>query len=725
LTRSQRAVTSLIWDFMAREERGKELRNLQTPVLVFTGPRGSGKSVIFQRFAGLLPRDDLDRRTRGRRFPCARVDGEWPLESARDMLTLIAFDLADSAKGALLTPRLATGLIVLAADLDLPMTDRNAARDQVSSLLAEHRKSKRSLEEALGAVVRATVQTAVQAAAAHGINVPGGVDSIASDYFGQHVTSLLLGKLADTASGRDLLLGKGQRWYGDQDRKLHRDPLNVLVSLKLADGRARARPGIRDTDASKEVTEVLWGAFLADLREAFAGKKAATWTRNAVLLLDNADTPVARSFLEELVAARKQREGEKRERERVEPDPLTVVVSSRGGLAQPVRLAGLTPLGEASREHYLKHASAGSSTWWYPVQLPAWDWAETRDSLDALELAGIDGAAVTTAVHAFTGGNPHAVSLVLGALGEPPQAAADCDLVTLLSAPEPDTLDVNQRTVEEAILARQLLSLPADDPAFAQDLVTCAAARHREAALRLATDSGLVEQPPGNDLTIFSPEFWTTSPGGPAVLRPLLRRLLLRQLAARGDSWTRAHLWLRDRALTDGNEDAELFHTLSLTGTPQSLLDELAGGISPLEHVVRRLTARLEAPDARAWLSFVAGVTAAPSRLTRPRELRAQVRELTAWAGQRELPVAPVARFVVCRWLGGDPLSAPRWRWLLDEMSAELDRLAPFTDDEGLTVLRDEAQRYRDIADGSWRDIEDFWMARQGSSAETYGGTRR
>jgi hypothetical protein len=723
LTRSQRAAADLIWDFMARDEQRKELRTRQTPILVFAGPRGSGKSTIFRRFPGLLPSDEVDRGTRGRRFPCACVDGEWKLESAREMLALFAYELADSAKGALLTHRLATGLIVLEADLELPQTDRDASREEISSLLAEYRRIKGSLGEALGAVIRATVQTGANAAKALGIPVPDGVESAASEYFSQNVTSLLLGKMADTPKGRDLLLGKGQKWFHEQDPR-QRDALDVLIALKRAD--VRARKG--DVDAGREVTEMLWSAFLADLREAFAGKKSGTWSRNAVLLLDNADTPVAQSFLYDLVAARKRREGERRERtqgeqrEPVEPDPLTVVVSSRGGLA---KLADLTPLAEAGRADYLSKVSAGSSTWWYPVQLPAWDWAETRECVDALDLAGIDGAAITTAVHAFTGGNPHAIWLVLRALGELPQTTADADLLlTLLGAPEPGMPEESRRTVEEAIVARQLLSLPSDDPAFAEDLATCAAARHREAALRLATDSGLVEQLPGNDMRIFSHEFWIDSPAGPAVMPPLLRRLLLRRLASRVGPWAEVHLWLRDRAVRDKNQAAELFHTLSLTGTPQNLSAELAGGISPLEQVVEQLAKRLES-DARAWLSLVADVTTAPRLLIRPQELRKQVSELTDWARRRDPRIAAVTRLVVCRWLGGDALSAPRWEWLLGEMAGELERLSTFSDDEGLSVLREEAQRYRAIAGGIWRDKEDFWMLRPGTSAQTYGGTRR
>jgi hypothetical protein len=139
----------------------------------------------------------------------------------------------------------------------------------------------------------------------------------------------------------------------------------------------------------------------------------------------------------------------------------------------------------------------------------------------------------------------------------------------------------------------------------------------------------------------------------------------------------------------------------------------------PLEIVARQLACCLKSGGATRWLRRVASVAAAPTRLDPECRARDQIVKLTKWVGQHEEPVAPVARYVAYCWLGADPLRAPSWSWLLGEMASELDRIALYSDDEGLSVLRAEAERYRYLADGDWQDIEDFWVNRQKSADET------
>jgi hypothetical protein len=208
------------------------------------------------------------------------------------------------------------------------------------------------------------------------------------------------------------------------------------------------------------------------------------------------------------------------------------------------------------------------------------------------------------------------------------------------------------------------------------------------------------------------------------------------------------HLWLRRRALRDGHPDTVLYHTLAIAGTDQ---DELAARLRrtvtdraasddragerpdapvravppreadpldselPLEHVARQLADSLKS-DATTWLRRVAWITSAPTRLDLARKPRDQAVMLTGWVDKREEPLAPVARYVVYCWLGADPLSAPHWGWLLSQMAGELDLISRYSDDEGLSVLRAEAERYRNLADSSWRDIEDFWVKRMDPS---------
>ncbi|HLY65082.1 MAG TPA: hypothetical protein VKU60_06085, partial [Chloroflexota bacterium] len=114
------AATDLIFDFMRREEGPGGLRSIRTPVLMFTGSRGTGKTAVLYKH-----RD----RAAGT-YPCAYLDGEWPLASTWDMLLLLAFELKqlnkDSEYAALAFPRLTAGAIVITADLSLQL-DRAAA----------------------------------------------------------------------------------------------------------------------------------------------------------------------------------------------------------------------------------------------------------------------------------------------------------------------------------------------------------------------------------------------------------------------------------------------------------------------------------------------------------------------------------------------------------------------------------------------------------------------
>jgi energy-coupling factor transporter ATP-binding protein EcfA2 len=721
---------------MAREELATRFRNIRTPVLLFTGVRGSGKTTLVTGLEGLLAKEKLS---------YSRVDGEWPLDSSRYVLSLIAFDLSRRGAGEtgrrfgrgddkLSFPRLMTGEIVLAADVAVDLTDPRGAPRQVKAVLAAHERTQAVLEDTV---------TTILHGAAESLQVVGpatGIVKAVADLAGKYGTSYLLGRLAETRRGRAVLLGKGLEWWGDQDRDLRRDPVEELIDLKLAADRARARQQARgprqwddendendawhraDNTDARRVTQLLWEAFLADLRENYADPmRAGEWPENCVLLLDNADTPVARTFLHELVNAREERGGG-------EADPLTVVATSRGGLARPLRLAGLTPLAAASAADYRDRAATGTAARWYPVRLSPLTWTQTRDMVGALRVPGVDVEALSTALHAFTAGLPHATGLLLAAMKDEPQAARDLHLPALLGAPAPGQLSSN-RTVEQVLLDRMLARLGTRDEAPVDDLATCAAARHREAALRLRTDCGLMEGLPREETAIFAAEFWQADPpGGPAVLHPMLRGLLLRRLAGRGPggraSWARVHLWLRDRAVQEGHEDVALHHTLALASTPPEELtgllreagaedgsDPLAKAV-PLEYVARQFAERLGSARARAWLRQVARVTAAPLPFGLGRAPRPVINELTMWAGLRELPIAPVARYVACSWLGADPLSAPHWRWLLSMMASELDQFASYSDDEGLSVLRGEAEWYRDCAGGNWQEVLDFWVPR-------------
>jgi hypothetical protein len=707
----------LVGEFMLREDLGSRMRNRRTPVLVLTGPRGTGKTALLNQVSGAL--DDI---------PYAYVDCAKPVENTRDILLLIAFSLSRQSTryGELLFPRLITGALVISAELDLG-TDRNAARKKIGDLLTKQRKGPGVLDDAVGVLVKVV-----------GRLVAAGADRVGASWVG---TDLAMGDVAEkyaaesarrvlgvSRRGRRLLLGDGQEWYGDQDQGLGAKPLDKLVDLRAAaDGAAKYAVEYKaeGDDATREVTRTLWAAFLADLRFAFGPReRAGRQTHNCVVLLDNADTAPGRTFLQELLTARQLRGDQ-------ESDPLTVVATSRGELTTRLTAGAATTLTETTLAHasydaYWQRGGTGLVRYWYPVLLPPLSWTETRGIIDAIELPREDGPSLTTVIHAFTGGNRSATDILLSALSKHPRDTGPSGLsqppkdpgnlvATLLAAladPDPRRSPAgDKRTAEEAML--KALTRPPLSAVEVDYLVACSAARNRAAAARLSANSGMIRQPSSEAPVIDAAEFWSSAAvGRSALLHPLLRRLLLRKLARRDAAtpanWTAVHAWLVEDS--EGDIDAHLYHTLALA-------DENSPG--PAETVVRQLLEKNTVPASR-WLRQIARVTAAPNRLGHPLDPWEMVDHLTRWAtGDRDLTAA--SRLVVSSWLGADPLRAPHWRQYLRWMASELEILAPRAG-SGVTVLRDEAQRYRNIAEGSWLEVASFWAARTALATETSEG---
>ena len=246
-----------------------------------------------------------------------------------------------------------------------------------------------------------------------------------------------------------------------------------------------------------------------------------------MVLLDNADTAVGHDFLDELIMARRQRAAHADD----DPDPLTVVATSRGDLAERVRLRGesAVTLTGAGYADYLARSQTHIGRWWYPVLLPDLTLDEVGNMVSALELPG-----GTRRVGHLRGAPVHRRS----SRCHPDDArrhrrapGQSADLLAILARPEPGVLAPGGRTVEESLLSRLTEGM---HPEAVADLATCAAARSEEAALRLAAESGLLTGMRGEDSVIFAAELWRTgAPGRAAQMHPMLRRLLLRRLAKR------------------------------------------------------------------------------------------------------------------------------------------------------------------------------------------------
>lgn len=308
-----------------------------------------------------------------------------------------------------------------------------------------------------------------------------------------------------------------------------------------------------------------------------------------------------------------------------------------------------------------------------------------------------NSTAIGSAIHAFTSGHLAATETIVATIAKRPGLPPD--LRAILGEPAP------RREFSGTVAGAILDSLLQGASDLLEDLTTCSAARHQADALRLAAGSPFLARFREDERVLFSDEFWVRQDHGePPVMLPVLRRLLLQRLAARGQGsfarWDDVHRWLGHQADRTGYQDDRaraLYHELAL------------GNVEP---VARELADRLYTVNAEAWLSLLANVTAAPRWPGGSQDAPPPVSELTRWVSPQDQPLASVVRLVAYAWLAADPLNAPHWGMLLRGASVELEQIAPYLMDDGLIVLREEAKHYRYAAESPWGDREAFWITR-------------
>ncbi|WP_243788613.1 hypothetical protein [Saccharopolyspora gloriosae] len=492
--------------------------------------------------------------------------------------------------------------------------------------------------------------------------------------------------------GRRVLLAEGQDWFGHQDRGLTRDPLDVLVELNR---RAREHGS---ADSASEAGELLWAAFLADLRENFGrGHRGARRPLNCLVLLDNVDSPAAKMLLDGLVQARRQYAAHVPDGS----DPLTLVATSRGKRSGAVIASGESvPMREIdefdlSREepYYTDYVEHGQRPW-YPVRLRDLTPDEVANMVDELgRYAGNQKRRVSDTVFRFTQGNPGATHHVLAAVQA--HSADPIDLGDLLHPAEIGAAQADPSIALPGPAARFLTGTP--DEAV-NDLITCSAARTQDSAERLMARSGLAVAHGGR--SVFAPELWIPDKNGvDNVLPPVLRRMLLRELAARAPedpaAWDAVHTWLSEEHRDHGDEVGELYHRDEVG----ELYHALATG--EVEFVARRIAGMLGNTDLTVWLDTLTAITKAPNRLDHDGTQLDLVRSLTDWTPPGHLPLAPVARLITALWLDADPLGDGRRHSLYLEIAACYDEIAPHSG-SGLATLRAESEKYR-----RWSELTD------------------
>lgn len=453
-------------------------------------------------------------------------------------------------------------------------------------------------------------------------------------------------------------------WYGHRDRGLRKNSLDVLVDLNSWVKERRTR----------QINELLWEAFLADLRDNFQNSRHAfEMTLNCVVLLDGADTPLGQELVNGLVDARKSR----LVLGRSSADPMTAVATSRGELLTGVR--GVVDFSGSQSDQELSYDERDEPHWWCRYTLRDLTERETGVMVSALppntngNVDLISEHQVTSMVCGFAGGHPASTAGLVEAMRDRPLQHGDT-LLALLDRPAPGR-DPDRKLLGDR-LREQLLGEFTEDT-YA-DLVTCAAARTKQHASLLAARGDLLVGGIGS-LREITPVLWPASGGaGPVVLR----RLLLRELAERtGDEaadWAKVVDWFRARCAQDGDEEGALHYAMAA--------DDVASACDGLRH-------RLATDDPAEWVRLLHSMTSVPRRPSDPDV--SPMDQLRAAIDSRS---PRLARLVVARWIAFDPFVSNRRRALHRQIAADYDFVAGLAQGDPEPLLN-EADYHRKQAE--------------------------
>jgi hypothetical protein len=517
------------------------------PVLVLEGCGGSGRSELLRhvwgQWAARTPTVAVD--------PLAVSDGD--PGSMRDVLLAAMLGLTADVPGYKISfPR------VVLAHVAMAQAVRAADPDQRVAAMRERLNTYRDRGAAVDLVGD------LVAAAGGYVRVPG--VEVVAPAVARSAAQEIVRRLNRAGWRASLAWKDALDWFRHQDQGFHHDPVRALVQLSV-------QAQSENTAVRLDVDHLLMAALLADLRDSVARAVGHPW--NAVVLLDNGDTPAATEFVRALVGVRQELA-----RAQVPPDPLTVVTVSGGPLT--AALAG--PDGEPPRwtESALPELTAEDvrrAGPWLSVLLGDLG----VDDMQQLARAGVwpnwlGTSVVAQAVHRLTSGHAAATSLVLDAVQATPQLVDDLDGVLRRPGPAPG------RTLERYLLDRIVAGLSPQrhvDPHLREDLVTLAAARDKAEAQQLAS---LLDTPVDAEPVLFTSTTLWSAPGprGHPALAPFARYLLLRALAARPAGhragWRPVFAQLRECAAARPDDlGGRLHHELAL-----GLLPAVAGELDRL-----------------------------------------------------------------------------------------------------------------------------------------------
>jgi hypothetical protein len=609
------------------------------PVLLLTGPRGSGKTALLNGIGEYLDG----------RLPYAKVDfEELARDTVCDVLNMISIDFNrhGAPYGRMAFPRLVLGQIAMAEPR------LNEVRALARQELQERFEKYHRVDE-----LRKFFAQAV------GTPASGATQGIVTSDLIDAVLGVVLIGLRSWRGARPVVIGPGTSWYRHQDRGLDHDPLDVFINLN-------AWAHDRDTAGNgAKADELMLSAFLADLRAAFRRRRRLRGAGyRCVIMLDNADTKAGRAFLDALISA-----GERQ-------DTIMVTATTRGPLTTDVAGSNrLLPTTETADVDKRLDARDDADGHWFPVRLADLTTAHVHELVRDLDLRRCNGKHAEMAVYGFTQGHAGATSLLLSAIAQ--HQADPIDLRRILEM-SPQTASGPQ-TYGERLRGMLLGDLP---DAEADLLATCAAARDMAEAVQMAGQAPL---PDVRVKRITDAEVWMpgTSTGSP-VMHPVVRRLLLQRLAERDpgaeNGWTTVYGWLRGNAESHGDTTGELHHALAL---------------GEVEYVTEEMTRRFHHPDVptKTWLDELKAVVAAPCRARIEGPPLDHVNGMKRWAGYEPTITHSVATLVAGLWVASEPLIDSRRAALYQQIENAFSELSGkcSNDSEPLTA---EAARYGALA---------------------------
>lgn len=622
------AVLSLV-DQMISVEGGNQVRaDDRRPVLVIEGSGASGRSTFLEAI-----RDAWAGKT-----PTAWVEPRLMHTSAaqgvRPVLLDVLLGLSGKVEGYHVQfPRVITAFIAMRKPVldEDPERAAQVMRDRVIEYGARIKQLALigELVTAIGKVVQATSRD----------RQVGDTVVVVSNEIGSRIPGILR-RTPLAISGP---FAKAVKWFAHQDRGLTWEPLGALVHL--------SRQAVVDTEAvRRDVDDLLITALLADLRESLSG--VANRPSNALIVIDDGDMPTARAFIKGLVRVQGRVGNPLVGQPHRPPDPLAVVISSGGLLAEDLVSGNTQPVssGKARDDEAIVPDIRRHATW-MPVQLSDFTGDDVRAMTEKhMWRPTLGSSTISDLIYRLTGGHAGATVRVLEALKADQAQLGSLDKVLGdRSFTAPDTL-------EKHLLDKFVGGLRPSgtvDKSLREDLIVLAAARDVAEAESLA---GLLRAP-SQEVLLTSRTLWSgrrvtlppvaTPPSTSPVLSPLVRYLGLRELARRtGDheaTWDDVFGTLRDQAAARGEAARE--------GQAGVLHHELALGHHAL--VIDEFAALLPVMADDKWLALLDAATATPN----PRWCFVAPRNAPARpTGHGEL----IARLVVGQLAASDPaLSDP------------------------------------------------------------------